>query len=313
MINTKAIKTRIAAVKNTQKITKAMEMIAAVKMRKSVQSTMQSKDYALLAYELFKDLSKIDYNHPLMRTVPIGEFNSNFNNLFESDIPEDTGRHLFVVITSNRGLCGSYNTKVFREMSKFVESTEIESDRIDVLAIGNKAGKFAKNLNLNLVALYNQITDVPEFEEIISISNFIKEEFTKGVYDSVTVFYTNYVSGLVQNVTVQNLLPISNSAILSISEIESEDSRENQSEYEFEPKQSTVLDYILAMLFDVLFYQCILESSASEHSSRMFAMKNASESATDILNALTLEFNKGRQAAITQEISEIVGGAAALD
>lgn len=319
-INTKEIKKRISSVKNTKKITKAMEMIAAVKMRKAVQAAVNTRDYATLAHNILKNLSTKDLKHELARNIPIEQFDVTFENKIESDKPTETGKHLLIVITSNRGLCGSYNSKVMKKAFEFIDG---KKEKFDVYAIGSKAGLFAKRNGLGLVRLYESIGDKPDYETLIPISMEVRELFTSGEYDKVTMFFTNYISGLKQEVIERPLLPISKESVKSVlTEIGDEKTGKDQntekfnaivnSEYEYEPNRSKVLNYLLPMLIDVMIYQAVLESSASEHSSRMIAMKSASDSASDMINDLTLQFNKGRQAAITQEISEIVGGASAL-
>lgn len=324
MVNTKEIKKRISSVKNTKKITKAMEMIAAVKMRKAVQAAVNTRDYSTLANNLMDNLSGNKINHPLARTTAIEEFDNSFENQFKSDTPQNTGKHLLIVMTSNRGLCGSYNAKVIKKAYEFITKEKNPEEVFDVLAIGSKAALFAKRNNLGLISLFDSISDTPSYDELLPVSNLVQEKFLNGTYDKVTMFFTNYISGLSQEVLQRKLLPISRESIEKLfdtvgDEKTSEehddtkfDSKVN-SEYEYEPNKNKVLNYLLPMLVEVLIYQAVLESAASEHSSRMIAMKNASDSATDMIDDLTLEFNKGRQAAITQEISEIVGGAVAQE
>ncbi len=318
-INTKEIKKRIGSVKNTKKITKAMEMISAVKMRKAVQAAVNTRDYATLAHNILENLSSKKISHPLSRNKPIEEYDITFVN--KVDAPEETGKHLLVLITSNRGLCGSYNSKVLKKAYEFIKDKD---EKFDVLAIGSKAALFAKRNKLGLIGLYDKVSDTPTYEELLVISKEIQDKFMEGIYDNVTLFFTNYISGLKQEVIERHLLPISKSSVANVlTEIGDERTAKEHdvekykaitiSDYEYEPKKTMVLNYLLPMLVDVLIYQAVLESSANEHSSRMIAMKNASDSATDMIDNLTLEFNKGRQAAITQEISEIVGGAAALE
>ena len=175
-INTKEIKKRIGSVKNTKKITKAMEMIAAVKMRKAVSAAEQTRDYAALAHNILENIKSKKINHPLSRGISIQKYNTNFIN--ELNLPKETGKYLIILITSNRGLCGSYNTKILKKASKFVDSS---NQKIDILAIGSKAGLFAKRNNLELIGLYDSISDTPTYEELLPISsdiqNSLKKEF----------------------------------------------------------------------------------------------------------------------------------------
>ncbi len=323
MINTKEIIKRIGSVKNTKKITKAMEMIAAVKMRKSVQTATNTKDYSTAAYQILQKLSNLDVAHPLTVVKNKNEFAE-----VETISKQKT---LLIVITSNRGLCGSYNAKILKNAQEII-NTQNDVNEYSVLAIGNKAAQLAKRNNLELVALYDKLTDNPNYEEILPISKTIMQDFLDGKYSRVKILYTNYISGLVQKVTVKQLLPIKektleefkdkaglDSADSNVDEIKEhndsnfgEDINLNE-EYDFEPKQKELLDYLLPMLVEIQLYQAVLESAASEHSSRMIAMKNATDSAGEMIDSLTLEYNKGRQAAITQEIAEIVSGANAQE
>ncbi|MCA9386618.1 ATP synthase F1 subunit gamma [Candidatus Dojkabacteria bacterium] len=324
MVNTKEIKKRINSVKNTKKITKAMEMIAAVKMRKAIQAAVNTRDYSALANNLMDNLSGKKIDHPLARNKSIEEFDNSFENQVKSDKPEFTGKHLLIVITSNRGLCGSYNAKIIKKAYEFISKEKKTEEVFDVLAIGSKAALFAKRNKLNLISLFDSIGDTPTYDELLPVSNLVQEKFLNGTYDKVTLFFTNYISGLSQEVIQRQLLPISRESIIeSFEQVGDERTKKDHnknkfdsieiSEYEYEPNKKRVLNYLLPMLVEVLIYQAVLESSASEHSSRMMAMKNASDSASEMIDNLTLEFNKGRQAAITQEISEIVGGAVALE
>ncbi|GAB4284137.1 MAG: ATP synthase F1 subunit gamma [Candidatus Dojkabacteria bacterium] len=310
-MNTKEIKKRINSIKNTKKITKAMEMIAAVKMRKAVERAVQTREYATLANELMNGIGSKNITHPLTRNKSVTDADGNILS----------DKHLLLIITSSRGLCGSYNSRVLKCVSRFIE--ERKGENFEVIAIGNKAGYFAKKKNLQLVQLYDKLGDTPDYLEALALSKNIKDDFVNGKYDRVTVFFTNYISGLSQEVKYRTILPVSPEIVSEmISEAGDDRTAEqyNQKQfafkplrdYEFEPEKKQVLNFVLPMLVDIVLYQALLESSASEHSSRMIAMKNASDSAGEMIDNLTLEYNKSRQAAITQEISEIVGGAAAL-
>lgn len=305
-INTKAVKARIKTVKNTKKITKAMEMIAAVKMRKAVEQAKNTREYAVLADELMQNLGSTKLVHPLTEKRKVK-------------------KALMIVITSNRGLCGSYNAKVLKEAYKVLKKQK--NITFEMLAIGKKAGIFAKQQKLQLISLYDSIHEKPKFEDIFPISNEVIATFTQKKYDEVIIVYTNYISGLVQKVESRSILPFSRRNVeemilqagndmqekISTSQ-DSDGSVEDSesSEYEFEPTKEELLNYVLPTLIEIQIYQALLESAASEHSSRMIAMKNASESAGEMIDELTLEFNKGRQAAITQEVAEINAGANAL-
>lgn len=315
-INTKAIKRRIKSVKNTKKITRAMEMVSAAKMRKAVTGALQTRTYATLARELLEHLAHIDNSHlPLLAKRPV-------KNL------------LVVLMSSNRGLCGSFNANIFKKIYPLLSDTaniarhrlnggkEIvaeESVNIHVIGIGKKSAAFAKKYGYDLVAVFDALSERPRFDEVVPVSTMIIDAFKKREYDKVVVAFTQYHSSLFQEPKIRQMLPVSPHdlekmlAQLGGGEVElSKDEHYPIKEYLFEPDFRMIAEYVLPRLVEVQLYQAILESAASEHSARMVAMKNASESAGDMIEALTLDFNKARQAAITQEIAEIAGGAAAL-
>lgn len=303
-INTKAVKNRISSVNNTRKITKAMQMIAAVKMRKAVDSAVRTKVYANLARQLLEDLSSVTFEHPLLKK-PKAKNKST----------------LVVMITSNRGLCGSYNANVAKNTEKFLLKTELQPD---VIALGKKAALFAKRRQLKLVALYEKLSENFNFDHVSPIAKELIDLFVSGKYDEIYVSYTNYISGLNQKVEIQKLLPLERESIFKIAEAEQSeeegemknsvnDQMNDEEGFIFEPNKETLMNYVLPKLVEVIFYRTVLDSAASEHSSRMMAMKSATESAADMINELTLEYNKGRQSAITQEIAEITSGADALN
>lgn len=297
-LNTKAIKNRIKSVKNAKKITKAMEMISAVKMRKSVQSAQNSRSYAKLAVELIDRLGEDNINHLLMQG-------------------NQSKKRLLVVITSNRGLCGGYNSKVLKQAVALIESVQNPSEIFEILAIGKKSAALAKRYNLPLVALYEKFSENPDYNEIVSVARTVRESFEKKIFSEVTVIFTEYISGLTQKVETRRILPISPKQFETDSEsepdaeveLDEESDEKEDGTYMFEPGKKRVLAYILPILIEIQLFQAIQESAASEHSSRMIAMKNAHDNASDLIDELNLEFNKQRQSAITQEISEIIGGA----
>lgn len=316
-VNTKAIKGRIKSVKNTKKITRAMEMVSAAKMRKAVEATLGTRLYAGLAADLMQRLSALqEPNFPLFEKRPVK-------------------RILMITITSNRGLCGSFNTNVLKFGKKLIDekedlavhrtrrSDEIippEKDiKIDVLGIGRKSVSFAKKHGLDLIEVYDHFGDRPDIDSIVPISKSIIAHFEAGKYDKVVMVYTHFESSLSQVPKVRQLLPLSDSDVAKMmeeapkSEAKGEDDELPIDCYFLEPDRDAILEVVIPRLVDVLMYQAILESTASEHSARMVAMKNASEAAGEMIDSLTLAFNKARQAAITQEIAEIAGGAAALE
>lgn len=314
-VNTKAIKTRITSVKNTKKITKAMEMVSAAKMRKAVDAAVTTRRYAHLAKELFNHLARIDEpNYPLLEKRPVGNV-------------------LMILISSNRGLCGSFNANVIKKAAHILEDKQnvathrnaLEDDiapqeqvTIDVLGIGKKSAAFAKRNNLNLIGVYDDIGEKPSFEAILPISDQIIRSYLEKQYDKVVLVYTHFESSLVQTTKVRQLLPLSEVDLDKMLHELGDDENVTATDFEiesylFEPDVETIVNQVIPRLVEVQLYQGMLESAASEHSARMLAMKSASDAAGDMIDALNTEFNKARQAAITQEIAEIAGGAAALE
>ena len=318
-VNSKAIKRRIKSVKNTKKITKAMEMVSAAKMRRAVEAALQTRTYATLARELMEHLAHIDEpNFPLLKIRPVKKV-------------------LCVLMSSNRGLCGSFNSNIFKRTHHVLGDTDnIARHRnpgaedvlpegkvqIDIVGVGKKSAAFAKKYGYELVGVYDDLNDRPDIDNILPISKMIIDAYTNGEYDKVVVAYTDYKSSLSQEPKVRQLLPLSAHELdKMIAGAGRDKDAEAQPElangfpiesYLFEPDIEEIVSYVLPRLVEIQLFQALLESAASEHSSRMMAMRNASEAAVDMINSLNLRYNKARQAAITQEIAEIAGGAAAL-
>ena len=315
-VNTKAIKRRIKSVGNTKKITKAMEMVAAAKMRKATEAAINTRTYAAMAWNLLVNLSKVQQvKLPLLEIRPVKKL-------------------LVILFTSNRGLCGSFNANIIRKTTaQLVDPKNISRHRvggksiepsdkieIDVIGVGKKGAQFAKKMGYNLIAAFTDFSDTPKLMDILPLSKMVIEEYQKKNYDKVVVAYADYKSAILQIAKLRQVLPISEVDLEKMSgELGEESGIRNQelgnlelSDYLFEPDKNAVLRIILPRLVETQVYQAALESAASEHSARMMAMRNASDSASDMIKELTLTFNKARQAGITQEIAEIAGGAAAL-
>lgn len=314
-VNTKAIKQRIKSVGNTKKITKAMELVAAAKMRKAVDAAVNTRTYATLASELLQDLSKGERKDmPLLQVRPVK-------------------RLLVILYTSNRGLCGSFNANIIRKTAaelkdprnisrQRVEGTLIEpSDviEVDVIGIGKKGADFAKKMGYNLIASFSDLSDTPTLNDIMPVSRMAIEAYEAKKYDKIVVAYNDFRSSLVQVAKLRQVLPISEVDLEKMmqddvpAEIENEAPTLELDDMLFEPGKEEVLQTILPRLVETQLYQASLESAASEHSARMMAMRTASDAASDMITELKLTYNKARQAGITQEIAEIVGGAAALE
>ncbi len=301
-VSGKAIKQRIKSVKNTKKITKAMEMVSAAKMRKAIQAVTATRTYAMLAKELMEKLSlNGEIKSPLTEIRPVQKV-------------------LAIVFSSNRGLAGSFNSNVFKKTRSLLTHTEAFGNEnnisYEIIGVGKKSAYFAKRFGYPLIQAYDAIKDNPSVEDILPIANFAVEKFKTGEYDAVLVAYTEFKSSITQTPRLRKLLPITREDIESILEElpgKKKEMEVDTTEYEFEPNTEMIMETILPRLFEVQLYQTLLESRASEHSARMVAMKNATEAAGEMIGSLTIEFNKARQAGITKEIAEIAGGAAALE
>lgn len=315
-VNTKTIQRRIKSVSNTKKITKAMEMVAAAKMRKAVEGAVNTRTYATMAWDLLVNLSKSQ-----KRSLPLLDTRS-------------TKKLLVVLITSNRGLCGSFNGNIIKKTAEQLKDpTNISKHKVgdtvidpsdevvvDVIGIGKKGADFAKKMDYNLIASFTEISDTPNLEDSLPISKMVIDAFENKEYDKVVLAYTDYKSTITQIARLRQILPVSEVDLekmiqqLGNSEVEENETIvQDLADYVFEPTKEDVLKIILPRLVETQLYQAILESSASEHSARMMAMRNASDAANDMIRDLTLTFNKARQAGITQEIAEISSGAAALE
>ncbi|MEK7131300.1 MAG: ATP synthase F1 subunit gamma [Patescibacteria group bacterium] len=294
-VNTKAIKRRLKSVGSTKKITKAMELIAAAKMRKAVNAALDTRTYATLAWNLLVNLSKTQKTLiPLLAVRPVEKI-------------------LMVIITSNRGLCGSFNSNIIK---KTAVQLKAEKAGVDVIGIGKKGADFAKKMGFNLVAAFTNLTDTPGLDDALPIAKMVIDAYEKKSYDKVIVAYTDFKSAIFQIAKLRQVLPISEvdleKMITGIDDKKISD-KINLNEYLFEPNRLDVLQIILPRLVETQIYQTMLESAASEHSARMMAMRSASDAAEDMIKELNLNFNKARQAGITQEIAEIAGGAVALE
>ena len=294
MPNSKEIKSRIKSIKNTKKITKAMELVAASKMKRAVASTISSRVYAKYSYEILTSIAKnIDeLKHPLFTE-------------------REVKKVLMVLITSNRGLCGAYNAQAIKKSINLIKNTHTD---MDVVAIGKKGDMAIRKLGLNVIASFNDInTDIP-LAQILPISKFIIDEFVLMKYDKVMVVYTDFISALVQKANVKQILPINKIELKDYLDSiggdtkKEEIKKEQVVDYLFEGDKIQLIESLAFKLTRTEIYQMILESNASEQSSRMLAMKNASEASGDMISDLTLVFNKQRQSNITREISEISAG-----
>ncbi len=305
MAGTKEIKRRIKSVKNTKKITKAMELVAASKMKRAVSSTLASRLYAEYSWEILTSIAKNldDMNHPL------------FEERNKKDV---TGKILLILITSNRGLCGAYNAQVIKKAISLLK--KVGQSNVDVVSVGRKGDVAMRRLGVNVVASFTELPDNISLREVMPISKLSIDEYTKFHYDKVLVAYTDFISALTQKANIKQILPVSKvdlkNMIESLEHIEHHEgenlNKNIKVDYLFEGDKVKLISTLAEKLTRMQIYQMMIESNASEQSSRMVAMKNASDASGEMIDDLTLMFNKARQANITREISEISAGMASV-
>jgi F-type H+-transporting ATPase subunit gamma len=285
--STTALKRRIGSVKNTRQITKAMELVAASKMKRAQDQAVAARAYRVAAHHLLKRLSNVS--------------DVDKNRLF---VVRPVKKNLILLITSDIGLAGAYDANVLKNLTNLLKEDVKNKVKTEVIAIGKKGAQFVSRLEgVDLLATFPVFTSQPKGADIRPIVKIILDKYSSEDVDAVNVVYTGFVSSIKQDVSNLQLLPSSTADQEGISELEVAI---------FEPSIESIVESAAARLIEVQVWQAILESLASEHSSRMLAMKNATDNANDIIDDLTLEFNTARQAAITQEIAEIVGGAEAV-
>lgn len=306
------LKRRMKSVQNIGKITKAMELVEATKMRRSQELALHSRPYAYAALELLGKLSD-------MKDVPVPDL------LLERPVE----RTAFLVMTSDRGLAGSFNSAVIRKFEQFVKAGKIDTadaSKYSFIAVGQKAKTYLERRKMNVVASFTRTGDLAKFSEAEPIADALIKGYLAHDFDKVTAFFTTFVTALRQDAVQKDLLPVTYDAIKqSIEETipragryadyaRSEsflDGRER--EYLIEPSPREVLEELAPVLLKTRVYHAILEANASEHSARRVAMKNASDNAADLSDSLTMVYNKSRQAAITNQIIEVTSGAQALE
>lgn len=306
-LNTKIIKRRIRSIGSTKKITKAMEMMSAVKMRRAVANVLATRNYSTLAWEMLQEISKkTDISaHPLLST-------------------RNVKRVGIILITSNRGLAGGFGSRLLQATNNYITQSKIKGNvEMDVILTGRQGKKIYQKFGHNVVAEFDKIDLTTKMEEVLPMTKMAVTDFISGRYDAIVVAYTDYVSAITQTPRIKQILPlqgedkelgnIKTSGQTNTVDEDADKDKDIESIFLYEPGARAVLDVLLPRLVEMQIYQAILESDASEHSARMVAMKNASDAANEMIKELNYTFNKARQAAITQEISEIVGGVAALE
>ena len=287
MAGSKEIRTKIKSVENTRKITKAMEMVAASKMRKAQERMRQARPYAEKIRNVAAHLSyaQSEYKHPF---------------LVKKDQVKNIG---LIVVTSDKGLCGGLNTNVLRMSVNQMKQWESQGKKVHVSALGNKGLGFMTRINANVKSHIIGLGDTPHVEKLIGAIKVMLDAYVNGEVDQLFICYTKFINTMKQEPVVDQLLPLSGDKI---------GSPEGPWDYIYEPDAQSVIDQLLTRYIETLIYHGVTENMASEQSARMVAMKSASDNAKNVIGELKLIYNKARQAAITKEISEIVGGAAAV-
>jgi F-type H+-transporting ATPase subunit gamma len=317
MPSTKELKQRIKGIKSTGKITRAMEMISAVKMRKAVANVVAIRPYAQASLNVLERVSRAMRlsDHLLFQSRPVKKV-------------------LFVVVTSNRGLCGSFNANVIRqvkvELEKFgAQKTKIEA--VDFVSIGKKGDQLLRRFDGTIKASFLDALTSTRSESVRPIARLVREEYESGRYDKVMIVYTDYVSPMVQKTNVRRLLPLSQGALQDeIEEMSGIDGvvgadlvsaqsknalvrdKNISAQYQIEPTPEMVLETLIPRLIEMQMYHALLESNASQEAARMMAMRNATDAAKDMVADFTLSYNQLRQAKVTQEIAELSAGMAAV-
>ena len=292
MSGSREIRNKIRSVKNTQKITRAMEMVAASKMRKAQDRMKKARPYGEKIRNVAAHMSKAntEYRHPF---------------LIERDTVKRVG---IIVVTSDKGLCGGLNTNVLRRALAEMKQWQSEGEELEVCCIGNTGLGFMSRLKANVISQVVSLGDTPDMERLIGAVKVVLDGYTEDRFDRVYIFYNRFVNTMKQEPVMEKLLPLSDEKMQS----EAESSSKVTWDYIYEPEAKPVIDDIMVRYVEALIYQAVKENMASEQSARMVAMKAASDNAGNVIDELTLVYNKSRQAAITKELSEIVGGAAAV-
>ncbi len=287
MAGGREIKTKIKSVQNTRKVTRALEMVSASKIRKAQDRMKSSRPYARAMKQVIGHLAQAssEFRHPY---------------LVER---EEVRRVGYVIVSSDRGLAGGLNNNLFRKVLGELRDWQQRGVEADMVTIGQKASVFFRRIKVGMLASVTHIGDVPQVEQLVGVIKVMLDAYESGKVDRVYLVYNDFVNTMTQRAAFDQLLPLPASDQVAA---------RHDWDYLYEPDAATVLEHVLTRYIESLVYQAVLENVASEHAARMVAMKAASDNATKLIDTLNLVYNKARQAAITQEISEIVGGAAAV-
>jgi len=288
----KEIRGKIKSVENTKKITKAMEMVAASKMRKAQERMRHARPYSDKIRNITANLSQAnpEYHSPYMRT---------------GGNAKKVG---FIVVTTDKGLCGGLNTNILRAVTAKMKELQGEGVGVEAVAIGNKGFGFLNRIGAKVVSHAIQLGDAPQLDKLIGPVKVMLDAFVEGKLDAVYLCFTQFINTMKQEPQVQQLLPLSNAHLAQTAD----EKAQYGWDYLYEPDAPTVIDELLTRYIEALVYQAVADNMASEQSARMVAMKAATDNAGNLIAELKLVYNKTRQAAITKELSEIVGGAAAV-
>ena len=287
MAGGREIKTKIKSVQNTRKVTRALEMVSASKIRKAQDRMKASRPYARAMRQVIGHLAQAhsEYRHPYLVAR------------------EDVKRVGYIIVSSDRGLAGGLNNNLFRKLLVEIRGWQDKGVEVDVVTIGQKASVFFRRLKVGMLASVTHLGDTPRVEQLVGVIKVMLDAYNEGRVDRVFLCYNDFVNTMTQRAAFDQLLPLPAS--------EAQVARHDW-DYIYEPDAQAVLEHVLTRYVESLVYQAVMENVASEHAARMVAMKAASDNANKLIDTLNLVYNKARQAAITQEISEIVGGAAAV-
>ncbi|WP_461632297.1 ATP synthase F1 subunit gamma [Labilibaculum euxinus] len=288
MANLKEIRTRISSVQKTKQVTAAMKMVSAAKLKKAQDAIVQIRPFAAKLHEILSNLT--------------GSLTNSDDNLY--GVERKPEKVLLVAITSNKGLCGGFNANVIKQVTILGETTYTEQNQqgsLHILAIGKQGWEILRKY-FNVVGEHNHVYDNLNFESVSAIASLVMREFVEGKYDRVELVYNQFKNAGVQILKTEQFLPV----------VQPEEDMNSKTEYIFEPNQEEILDELIPKSLKTQFYKAMLDSFASEHGARMTAMHKATDNASDLIQDLNLTYNKARQAAITNEILEIVSGADAL-
>jgi F-type H+-transporting ATPase subunit gamma len=292
MPNLKEIRTRISSVKTTRQVTSAMKMVSAAKLKKAQDAILQIRPYAEKLSDLLSSLSSaLDNSADSVYTVQ-----------------REPEKVLIVLISSNRGLCGGFNSNIAKKaiaVAKTTYSRQLKSGKVDFLAIGKQGGKILRSYHLDILEEKNYLFDHLDFDHVSTEVQLIMDDFATGKYDRVELVYNKFINAASQHQISEQFLPVLPAV--------PDHTKKNNTDYIFEPSVELIVEQMIPRSLKIQFYKALLDSHAAEHGARMTAMHKATDNATDLINELTLNFNKARQAAITNAILEVTNGAEALN